>query len=236
MEAVLDRKIKEVLFAGSGRQYMAACICTIIAVSAPLGGYAEIFDEQPGKRFTLDGTRLIFDGSVARANGDDEIDHPDARELRTFLFEHPEIEVLELNAKGGIVTAALDMAAVLVDYKIDTIVTGRCISACTLVFLAGANRTLEKGARLGFHSARWSRQDIKEYYEKARESRGWVDEFAFASWVYEESSRDFNKHLEFMTSRGVDVQFVIREAYVNNDDIWYPSREELLRYRILLQD
>jgi hypothetical protein len=69
-----------------------------------------------------------------------------------------------------------------------------------------------------------------------KDSHGWIDEFAFASWVYEEAMRDFNKELEFMVSRGVSVDFVIRAAYVNSDDIWYPTRDELLRYRILLQD
>jgi hypothetical protein len=170
---------------------------------------------------------------VVDEDGDDGIDRSDAKELRAFLFEHPEIELLELHAKGGFVRPALDMAAVLVDYEIDTVVKGRCASACTLVFLAGANRNLEKGGRLGFHSSSWSREDLKDYYETQREARGWTDEFTFASWVYEESIRDFNKELEYMVSRGVSIEFIIRMAYVNSDDMWYPSWDELVKYGLL---
>lgn len=213
--------------------YGTAMLRLCIALSAPQIGHTDTDDERARERFTLEGTRLVFDASVVDEDGYDGIDDPDAIELRTFLFEHPEITLLELNAEGGIVTAALDMAAVLVDFEIDTVVTGRCDSACALVFVAGANRTLEKGGRLGFHSASWSGDNLKNYYEKARESRGWVDEFAFASWVYEEAIRDFNKYLEYMISRGIDVQFIIREAYVNSDDMWYPSREELVRFGLL---
>jgi hypothetical protein len=213
--------------------YGTAMLMLSIALSAPQISHADTVNEQARQRFTLDGTRLVFDASVVGEDGYDGIDDPDAIELRAFLFEHPEIELLELNAEGGFVTAALDMAAVVVDYEIDTVVTGRCESACTLVFLAGANRTLAKGGRLGFHSASWSRDSLKDFYEQAQESRGWADEFAFASWVYEESIRDFNKKLEYKVSRGVDVEFIIRAAYVNNDDIWYPSREELVRYGLL---
>ena len=216
---------------------LAACLCSVLALSAPSIGFSETGTSvEAPQRFTLDGTRLIFDSSVADEDGYDGIDYEDATELRAFLFEHPEIDLIELRSEGGVMTAALDMAAVIVDFSIDTLATGRCESACTLVFLAGENRTLERGARLGFHSTSWSRENIKDYYERMKDSHGWIDEFAFASWVYEEAMRDFNKELEFMVSRGVSVDFVIRAAYVNSDDIWYPTRDELLRYRILLQD
>lgn len=189
-------------------------------------------DEMP-QRFTLDGTRLIFDGSVKDEDGYYGIGYPDATALRSFLFEHPEIELLELRSKGGVITAALDMAAVIVDFSIDTLVKDRCASACTLVFLAGENRTLQPGGRLGFHSTSWPRENIKEFYEKNKSSRGWIDEFAFASWVYEEGMRDLNKELEFMVSRGIDVGFVVRATYVHSDDIWYPSREELIKFGLI---
>ena len=92
----------------------------LVALSAPLVVHADTVSDEVGQRFTLDGTRLVFDASVVDEDGYDGIDYPDAKELRTFLFEYPEIELLEINAEGGFVTAALDMAAILVDYEIDT--------------------------------------------------------------------------------------------------------------------
>jgi hypothetical protein len=114
-------------------------------------------------------------------------------------------------------------------------VTENCVSACTLIFLAGENRTLAQGARLGFHSGSWARDNMKDYYDEMREANGWLDEFAFASWAYEEGVRDFNKNLEFMVSRGVDVQFIIRIAYVNFYDVWYPTRDELMKFGVIYQ-
>jgi len=233
----MNNSIKTVTIRHGSHKSFAAVLCSVLALSAPSIGFSETGTSvEAPQRFILDGTRLIFDGSVEGEDGYDGIDYEDATELRALLFEHPEIDLIELRSEGGVVSAALDMAAVIVDFEIDTVVRNSCESACTLVFLAGNNRTLERGGRLGFHSGSWSRRSMKGFYEGSRESKGWIDEFAFASWVYEEAMRDFNKELEFMISRGVDVGFVVRAAYVNSDDIWYPTRDELLHYRILLQD
>jgi hypothetical protein len=184
-------------------------------------------------RFEVIGERLVFNGHVEREDGYDGIEYADAHELRQILRDHPAIITLELNSVGGVSSAALEMAVAVTDFGLNTVVTERCNSACTLVFLAGENRTLARGARLGFHSLSWRRDGMKEYYEETRESNGWLDEFAFASWVYEEGIRDFNKTLEFMVARGVDVQLIIRAAYVNFSDVWYPTRDELVHYGII---
>lgn len=194
---------------------------------------AEEPDISDEPRFEVIGERLIFNGHVEREDGYDGIEYADARELRQILRDHPEVTTLELNSDGGVPPAALEMAVAVTDFGLNTVVNERCESACTLVFMAGGNRTLTRGARLGFHSSSWGRDGMKEYYEETRESSGWLDEFAFASWAYEEGMRDFNKTLEFMVSRGVDVQFIVRAAYVNFSDVWYPSRDELVNSGII---
>lgn len=196
--------------------------------------FADKLDILDQPRFNLDGERLIFNGDVER-DGYDGINYVDARELRTLLRDNPNIRILEINSDGGVGTAALEMAVAVTDFKIDTLVTENCASACTLIFLAGENRTLARGARLGFHSGSWARDNMKDYYDEMRESNGWLDEFAFASWAYEEGVRDFNKNLEFMISRGVDVQLIIRTAYVNFYDVWYPTRDELMNFGVIHQ-
>ena len=130
--------------------FKAMALTHLVAFWAPISGFADTVIEDATQRFTLEGTRLVFDGRVEREEGSRDIDYEDSHELRTFLFEHPEIELLEIHSGGGQVTAALDMAAVVAGYEIDKVVKGRCASACTFVFLAGANRTLKKGGRLEF--------------------------------------------------------------------------------------
>jgi hypothetical protein len=213
----------------------SACILTFVCLlfsAAPT--LADIQDIPKRPRFNIDGERLIFNGDVER-DGYDGIDYVDAQELRKLLRDNPNIKLLELNSDGGVGPAALEMAVAVKDSGIDTLVTENCVSACTLIFLAGENRMLARGARLGFHSGSWARDNMKDYYDEMRESNGWLDEFAFASWAYEEGVRDFNKHLEFMVSRGVDIQFIIRISYVNFYDVWYPTRDELVKFGVIYQ-
>lgn len=214
--------------------HVARVLTFISAMFWGAPSFANELDILDQPRFNLDGERLIFNGDVER-DGYDGINYVDARELRTLLRDNPNIRILEVNSDGGVGPAALEMAVAVTDFNIDTLVTENCASACTLIFLAGENRTLARGARLGFHSGSWARDNMKDYYDEMRESNGWLDEFAFASWAYEEGVRDFNKNLEFMISRGVDVQLIIRMAYVNFYDVWYPTRDELMKFGVIHQ-
>lgn len=206
-----------------------ALLCIFFSGAPTLANEQDILDKP---RFNIDGERLIFNGDVERDEYDG-IDHVDAQELRKLLRDNPNIKILEINSDGGVGPAALEMAVAVTDSGIDTLVTENCVSACTLIFLAGENRTLARGARLGFHSGSWARDTMKDYYDEMREANGWLDEFAFASWAYEEGVRDFNKNLEFMVSRGVEIQFIIRISYVNFYDVWYPTRDELVKFGVI---
>ena len=232
----MTRNTRSFVWAYADLNYLKSCLLVVVSLLLPHAGYTDTSSGLVTQRFTLDGARLTFNGSVEDADGEVGISHPDSMSLRSYLFEHPEIETLELSSTGGDLFAALDMASVLIDFGINTFVQSECSSACTLVFLAGSDRTLAPGGRLGFHSGRWRSDRIRSFYELNREAKGWVDEFAFASWVYEESTRSFNKRLEYLVSRGVDIEFIIRVAYVNSDDIWFPSRDELVNYGILRED
>jgi hypothetical protein len=230
------RKYLASIIAGSEiymKNLRSACFLTFLyllfSAVPTLADEQDVFDRP---RFNIEGERLIFDGDVER-DGYDGIDYADAQDLRKLLRDNPNIKLLELNSDGGVGPAALEMAVAVKDSGVDTLVTENCVSACTLIFLAGENRTLARGARLGFHSGSWARDNMKDYYDEMREANGWLDEFAFASWAYEEGVRDFNKHLEFMVARGVDVQFIIRIAYVNFYDVWYPTRDELVTFGVI---
>ena len=67
--------------------------------------------------------------------------------------EKQQVDTIILKGPGGNLEAAFVMADFIIENQLSTIVPEGtdCASACSLIFLAGANRTLEKGARLGFH-------------------------------------------------------------------------------------
>jgi hypothetical protein len=212
----------------------AITIATITAATFPSVGFAENEAFATTQtRITLQGERIIFDGSVTSENGYDGLDFPDVEKIQRLLKSNPGIKTLEIKSEWGVTDAALDLAAIIIDYNLNTNVVSKCEGACTLVFIAGQSRTLELGARLGFRGTSWSRDSMKEYYENERESHGWMDEIAFASWAYEEGMRDFSKKVALLSSKGVDFEFINRMAYVGHDDIWYPTRDELVKFGLV---
>ena len=61
---------------------------------------------------------------------------------------------LALNSNGGLVSAAFEIVALMDREKVATIVPpfATCASACVAIFLAGAQRVVLDGGRLGMHS------------------------------------------------------------------------------------
>ena len=78
--------------------------------------------------------------------------------------------------------------------------TDDCESACTIAFIAGRERTLATGARLGFHSG-WSPVAL-----------------------YDDDDADYNALLR---RRGVARDFIRRADDVPSADMWYPTLDEL---------
>ena len=63
------------------------------------------------------------------------------------------VDTIVLKGPGGNLEAAFVMADFIIENNLATVVPKDtdCASACSLIFLAGSKRTLEEGARLGFH-------------------------------------------------------------------------------------
>lgn len=96
--------------------------------------------------FSADGRSLRLKGVIGMGDGD---------RLRTLLDSEGAREVrrVELESPGGRVREAEKMAAAMKTHGHTSRVVGTCASACTLVFLAGKQRQMTPGGRLGFHRA-----------------------------------------------------------------------------------
>lgn len=224
-------KIMKEAFCNMGTGIVTLAFLIALTPSASFAENEALAATQP--RIILQGEHIIFDGSISSENGYDGLDFPDVEKIQRLLQSNPGITTLEIKSEWGVTDAALDLAAIIIDYSLNTNVVSKCEGACTLVFIAGQSRTLELGARLGFRGTSWSRDSMKEYYENERDSHGWMDEIAFASWAYEEGMRDFSKRVALMSSKGIDFEFINRMAYVGHDDIWYPTREELVKFGLV---
>ena len=126
--------------------------------------------------------------------------------LDKALRRDASITRLELDSPGGDVNQGLALADLVEKYSLSTFVPRRCSSACTDVFIAGRERTLAPDAKLGFHRAR---------------SRVW-DEILY------DDDRANDEYMRFLISKGVEKNFARKAYAVPNNDIWYPSVDELL--------
>lgn len=198
----------------------------------PLAAAAKEKDAAPGK-FSIEGTALLYDTDRAVRDADAEISDDDIARLRAMLREHPDVTELHLNSGGGSVWAGSEIAWVVMDYGLDTVVSGECVSACVDIFLAGKARRMMLGSKIGFHQRHWAPSSVESYYTSWHEDEGWDTPFEFGSWIYSDTQTEIYEHLTFMVERGVDPGFAIETLRVKAGDEWYPSRMELTAAGVL---
>ena len=73
--------------------------------------------------------------------------------LASVLKQEPRVRTVRLESPGGSIQSALAVATIMRDHGMDTYVGRSCMSACTLAYLGGHQRSLGPAARLGFHQA-----------------------------------------------------------------------------------
>lgn len=116
-------------------------------------------------------------------------------------------EQIVLSSEGGSIPAARALAQRIAARGLAAHVEALCASACTLVFMAGRERTLGPAGRLGFHG----------YGVMGFMRAGFND-------IPAEEARD----RAWLLARGLDPAFVERAYATPIDRIWMPTPEELL--------
>ncbi len=145
--------------------------------------------------------RALRQGSELELFG--EIQFGSAQDLRQILAANPQARILHLNSPGGSIAEAREMVLLVQDRGLTTTVDKACMSACTLVFLAGKQRYLATGAKLGFHRA------------------------AGLDMSSEEVDAIENVDRDFMLSIGISPAFVDKALSTPSSTIWIPTAVEL---------
>ncbi|MDB5413098.1 MAG: hypothetical protein JWR10_1433 [Rubritepida sp.] len=80
---------------------------------------------------------------------------PETETVFTQLLAANQGARVMLNSAGGSLTPALNIGRLIRDSRLETFVpdASGCFSACALIFLAGTERNIGQGARVGFHAA-----------------------------------------------------------------------------------
>ena len=188
-------------------------------------------------RYELVGGTLNFDMRAEDPKHEftGQLEMYDSNEIAAYLFDYPEIKTLRITGPGGFMPAAREIANKLVRFEVDTVAFGECNSACSTIFLAGKNRTLEPDATLGFHRQWIDKPQERKYYNAMRETKGWKDEFDCLAWVYDVLVDNLVKDIRFMESRGVNLDFISETLETDSYDMWRPTREELLAGGVITQ-
>jgi hypothetical protein len=152
-----------------------------------------------GRPVPVIGTVLREGGRVIDFNG--LVTSTSADEFRRVL-DSSQPTLVRLQSHGGLVAQARSIAAMIRTRGLDTEVSQRCASACTIMFFAGRRRSLS-GGTLGFHS----------YSNPLNTPQAIVAE--------EEAER------RTYLAGGVSPRFVAQIFNVPPAKIWYPTGEEI---------
>jgi hypothetical protein len=132
-----------------------------------------------------------------------------AEKVQDFLNSAPGIKVIHLNSLGGRITEAYKLYQIIKRHELVTFTSSQCVSACTIAFLAGKERYLARGARLGFHSSSIAGVSSDE-----------------VAGINDEVRRTLEAH-------GAPRGFVERALNTKSSSMWYPTGEELLEAKII---
>ncbi len=139
--------------------------------------------------------RIVVSGSIGEGS---------AKALERTIMDNPHLKLLQLDSPGGLVHEKELIIEIVRKHGLDTLVQGRCVSACTGIFLAGERRFITPDARFGFHRA--------GYCGLPREAPWMISDY-MTSIYYRE--------------RGVEEGFMQEAMETQYHDLWRPSALEV---------
>lgn len=131
-----------------------------------------------------------------------------AERVHELLARAPHVRTVHLQSAGGRLFEAEGIAADIRRLGLNTYADGLCASACTMVLLAGRQRDAAAQARIGFH----------------RPSFAGVDD---------DRSVDADALMRYYRDAGIARSFVDKVRATPSQSMWFPTREELERHRVL---
>lgn len=132
-----------------------------------------------------------------------------AAQIQKILDAAPGATSLVLNSNGGRLLEAQQLARIVRQRHLDTYVEDQCVSACTYVFLAGKERAATPNARIGFHQPSFPGLDAVAENAATQEM------------------------LDVYRTAGLPEAFVQRIGKTPPENVWYPSRDELIAAHVI---
>jgi hypothetical protein len=150
--------------------------------------------------------RVMRDGTEAEITGGIKFGLAD--DFKKILRASRQIRVVHLNSIGGRIGEGEKLYNLIRDERLNTYVSAKCLSACTLAFSGGVERVLLHGAVLGFHRGSFAGEDQKDSPEQQGQRK-------------------------IFTEAGYDASFIARALATPSSDLWQPSEAELLKSNVI---
>jgi hypothetical protein len=134
------------------------------------------------------------------------------KDLERVLIAVPQVKVLHVNSMGGRIHEAERMAELVRKRGLTTYTSEQCLSAATLVFIAGKERVVSSRAKIGFHQA-------------------WVP------GMTESQRRASDQALrQTMLLAGVSDDFITHVLETSHSSMWYPTIQEMRRAGVITSE
>ena len=147
-----------------------------------------------------DGSEITLDGNITSGVG---------KALLKALEAAPNARRLTLNSHGGRILEALGMVDQIKARRLNTRVIENCESACTLLFLAGVERSASPLAMIGFHQPN------------------------FPGITEQERQQLIDGNRQDYRAAGIADAFIDRIMAATPDKMWYPTNAEMTDANVL---
>jgi hypothetical protein len=145
-----------------------------------------------------DGQTLLLQGALGTGS---------TAEVIKVLATAPDVRLIMLNSHGGRLREAEQLAKLVRERSLNTYVETQCLSACTYVFLAGADRAATPNAKIGFHQP------------------------SFPGMRSEDAG--LRNMLDVYRSAGISEGFLDKVRDTSSNSMWYPTRDELIENGVI---
>ena len=156
--------------------------------------------------------------TVIQASG--WIGEQDIATLETLLNEYPDNITLELNSKGGVAKAGMQIGLILKQNpRVSTVILpgNVCVSACALAFLGANQRLIYPGGKIGFHRVYNQESDLSQMSRRELEFQSMLLGFVMG---------------RYFSLLGIDNELLYKSLDYGPEEVWLLSDSELSQYQV----
>jgi len=192
-----------------------AYVARVVVVLGMLNAFSTVYRDWPVHRdlYRVGFEKSQYDDYTLELVQDDTMIHLTgglgfgvSDDVANLLNQSQTVSAIILDSYGGRLYEGRELAKVILKNGLDTYSVTGCASACMIAFIAGKSRHLASGANLAFHQYQSMYEGFDPYFDASAEQE---------------------KDLAIFRQQGVAEEFLDRLYITAEDDLWYPTLDEL---------